>query len=139
MKYFSSMPADTPVSMAFDSLMMRELGRRRPPSLALKQNGGACPNRLTDTQLRRYLVAVLGRKAYLPAVNFDVTVEVPCIHVHDCRALGKSALMSVEFVAIRTGDTVGIHYECQIRVDPLSLVWFRRRGEMPSHDAYSCS
>lgn len=139
LKYFSSMPSDTPVAMAFDGLMMKELGKHEPPSLSLEQKSSDCPQKLTDTQLRRYLVAVLGKDAHLPAVNIDVSVEVPCIHVHECRGVGDSALMVVEFVAIRSGDTVGIHYECQIMVDPIALVWFRRRGELPSYDAYSCT
>ena len=138
LKYSSSMPSDTPVSMAFDSLMMKELGKHKLPSLALEQRGGDCPHKLTNTQLRRYLVSVLGKDAHLPAVNIDVSVEVPCIHIHYCRGLGKSTLMFVEFVAIRSGDTVGIHYECQVMVDPLSIVWFRRRGELSSYDAYTC-
>lgn len=139
LKYFSSIPSDTPVSMAFDGLLMKELGQRKLPSLDLEQNSTKCSEKLTDTQIRRYLVSALGAEAHLPAVGINVTVEIPCIHVHDCRGLGGSTLMFVEFVAIRSGDTVGIHYECQIMVDPLALIWFRRRGELPSHDVYSCT
>lgn len=49
-----------------------------------------------------------------------------------------TTLLHVEFLATRAGDTTGHHYEAQLTVAPLALVWFRRRGSVSSYDAKAC-
>ena len=146
---------DSPAALAFDSLLIRALHAQRLPDLDSKQTD-ACPaDRPSDAQVAEFLEGALGREALLPSVGTTVPLKVTCILVRRCTTLerrvtkevqaalkeppAKRALLHVEFICVRDGDVMGVHYEAQIACNPMAIVWFNRKGELPSADATSCT
>lgn len=161
-------PADSPAAMAFDGMLLRSLTgtqtRHEMPPLDVRQSG-TCEETASDDQLVRFLEECLGKTANMPGLGVMVPVEVTCLIRHSCRTLNErrerpalpdhredkvtvrekprrkhfpTTLLHVEFLATRAGDTNGHHYEAQLTVAPLALVWFRRRGSVSSYDAKAC-
>ena len=161
-------PEDSPAAMAFDGMLLRALAgteiRHEMPPLDVRQSG-TCKETASDDQLVRFLEECLGKTANMPGLGVMVPVEVTCLVRHSCRTLNArlerpplpdhredkvrqkperkgdrfpTTLLHVEFLATRAGDTTGHHYEAQLTVAPLALVWFRRRGSVSSYDAKAC-
>ena len=128
---------DAPASIVFDTLLQRALS---PAPDAVPAD--ACPtaaSQPSDSQLRAYLEALMGGETLLPAVGAMVPIRVPCVLVRGCTGVGARPLLHLEFIVIRDGDGTGVHYEAHVAADPLALFWFRRVGELPSSDAFSCT
>ena len=140
MQIMSTPASDSPAALLFDGMLIRATKQAAAPGLSTPQSDCTqCIGKPTDEQLKRFLVAVLGGSALQPGAGIEVPVEVPCVYVHDCRGLGAGSVIHLEFVALRAGDDFGVHYEAQLMADPLSVLWFRRQGQLPSYDAYACT
>jgi len=130
---------DSPASVVFDTLLQRAL---TPVAVSSQDLADECPataSQPSDSQLRAYLEAVMGGETLLPTVGAMVPIRVPCVIVRSCSGLGPRPLLDLEFIVIRDGDGTGVHYEAHVAADPLALLWFRRVGELPSSDAFSCT
>ncbi len=136
---WSDPPTDTPAGLTFDGLFLRALYAEPLPPLASEQADGQGPPGVTDAQLRAFLEAAAGREALWPSIGTYVPLQVPCVLVRGSpRRLGDSrSLVHVEFLAMRDGDSLALHYEAHIATAPLALVWFRRVGQVVSADV-SC-
>jgi hypothetical protein len=137
---------DSPAALAFDSLLVRALYARPLPDVGTEQRPECPKERPTATQLKAFMEIILGREALLPSVGVAVPLQVPCVLVRGCTTLGSDeyeddvrALMHIEFIAVRDGDVMGVHYEAHVASNPMALTWFRRLGEMPTADAFSCT
>lgn len=138
---------DSPASMAFDSLLIRALYAHKIPDVSTGVVDECPADRPNEEQIRGFLEASLGREALLPSVGTTVPLKVTCVLLRGCKTLKDyvlrvphdRAILEVEFICVRDGDVMGVHYEAHIVSDPMSLVWFNRLGELPSADAYSCT
>lgn len=143
--FWSDPPEDSPAAMAFDGLLLRAMyvDLKIPPLETAQIE--ACPNDVpSEEQLKEYIEAAVGREAVLPSVGTFVPTLVPCLLVRGCRTLrpvaekderNDRALMHVEFLAIREGDTHAVHYEAHVVTLPMAIVWFKRIGKVTSGDA----
>jgi hypothetical protein len=138
---------DSPASMAFDSLLIRALYAHKIPDVSTLVVDECPADRPNEEQIRGFLEAIMGREALLPSVGTTVPLKVTCVLLRGCKTLKDfvlkvphdRAILEVEFICVRDGDVMGVHYEAHIVSDPMSLVWFNRLGELPSADAYSCT
>lgn len=143
--FWSDPPEDSPAALAFDGLLLRAMySDLKIPPLETAQIE-VCPDDMpSESQLKDYIEAAVGREAVLPSVGTYVPTLVPCLLVRGCRTLrpiGEKderkdrALMHVEFLALREGDTHAIHYEAHIATLPMAILWFKRIGKVMSGDA----
>lgn len=138
---------DSPASMAFDSLLIRALYAHKIPDVSTGVVDECPSDRPNEEQIKGFLEAIMGREALLPSVGTTVPLKVTCVLLRGCKTLKDyvirvphdRAILEIEFICIRDGDVMGVHYEAQVVSDPMSLVWFNRLGELPSADAYSCT
>lgn len=143
--FWSDPPEDSPAALAFDGLLLRAMyvDLKIPPLETVQIE--VCPDDVpSESQLKEYIEAAVGREAVLPSVGTYVPTLVPCLLVRGCRTLrpvGETderkdrALMHVEFLALREGDTHAVHYEAHIVTLPMAVVWFKRIGKVTSGDA----
>lgn len=138
---------DSPASMAFDSLLIRALYAHKIPDVSTGVVDECPADRPNEEQIKGFLEAIMGREALLPSVGTTVPLKVTCVLLRGCKTLKDyvlrvphdRALLEIEFICVRDGDVMGVHYEAHIVSDPMSLVWFNRLGELPSADAHSCT
>lgn len=138
---------DSPASMAFDSLLIRALYAHKIPDVSTGVVDECPADRPNEEQIKGFLEAIMGREALLPSVGTTVPLKVTCVLLRGCKTLKDyvlriphdRALLEIEFICVRDGDVMGVHYEAHVVSDPMSLVWFNRLGELPSADAYSCT
>lgn len=138
---------DSPASMAFDSLLIRALYAHRIPDVSTGVVDECPADRPNEEQIKGFLEAIMGREALLPSVGTTVPLKVTCVLLRGCKTLKDDvhgvpmdrAIMEIEFICVRDGDVMGVHYEAHVVSDPMSLLWFNRLGELPSADAYSCT
>lgn len=137
---YSNPPTDSPAALTFDGLLLRALHAQAIPLLSASQQP-ECTAAPTEAQLSEFLRASIGRDVLMPSIDATVPVKVACMVVRGCRAIQSGTdetprnLSHVEFMALRDGDSVAIHYEAQIVDSPMSLVFFKRLGQVPSGDA----
>jgi hypothetical protein len=138
---------DSPASMAFDSMLIRALYAHKIPDVSTGVVDECPVDRPNEEQIKGFLEAIMGREALLPSVGTTVPLKVTCVLLRGCKTLKDyvlrvphdRAIMEIEFICVRDGDVMGVHYEAHVVSDPMSLVWFNRLGELPSADAYSCT
>jgi hypothetical protein len=138
---------DSPASMAFDSLLIRALYAHKIPDVTTGVVDECPADRPNEVQIKGFLEAIMGREALLPSVGTTVPLKVTCVLLRGCKTLKDDvagvpmdrAILEIEFICVRDGDVMGVHYEAHVVSDPMSLIWFNRLGELPSADAYSCT
>lgn len=138
---------DSPASMAFDALLIRALYAHRIPDVSTGVVDECPADRPSEDQVRAFLEGIMGREALLPSVGTTVPLKVTCVLLRSCKTLKDHvlrvphdrALLHVEFICVRDGDVMGVHYEAHVVAAPMTLVWFNRLGELPSADAWSCT
>lgn len=138
---------DSPASMAFDSLLIRALYAHKIPDVSTGVVDECPADRPNEEQIKGFLEAIMGREALLPSVGTTVPLKVTCVLLRGCKTLKDDvagvpmdrAILEIEFICVRDGDVMGVHYEAHVVSDPMSLIWFNRLGELPSADAYSCT
>ena len=130
----------SPAALNFDVLMTKSLYRNRLPYITSRITP-ACPaDHPSSSQIGAFLERTLGKAVYLPAVGATVRIVVTCVLIRGCSTLsGTRSLMHVEFIVLREGDVMAVHYEAHVATKPIAILWFSRLGEVVSADARSCT